>query len=186
MSIQTPERWVALLRAINVGKRLVKMDRLKAIFAEIGFSEVETFIASGNVIFSASPKPQAELESLIEGHLERALGFSVPTFLRRPAELRTIIDSQPYDPAELEQPGRMLYIDFMRSEPSEEAIERLLKLRSESDDLRVLGREVFWLAHRSMHESSVSHDRIERSLGMQGTMRNLNSVTRLLAKHHKI
>lgn len=186
MSSHAPERWVALLRAINVGKRLVKMDRLKAIFTEMGFSEVETFIASGNVIFSASAMPQAELEGLIEGHLEQALGFSVPSFLRRPAELRTVIDNQPYDPAELEQPGKMLYIDFMRSEPSPEAVARLLSFETETDKLKVLGREVFWLASRSMHESSISHDRIERALGLQGTMRNLNSVTRLVNKHHKV
>lgn len=188
MSSQVPERWVALLRAINVGNRLVKMDRLKTIFQEIGFSEVETFIASGNVIFShsASTTPRAELESQIETQLEQALGFSVPTFLRTPAELRAVIEGQPYTSAELEQPGHMLYIDFMRSEPSPDAIERLLQLRSEQDNLQVIGREVYWLASRSMHESKLSHDRIERALGLQGTMRNLNSVTRLVKKHHKI
>lgn len=186
MSNQSSQRWVALLRAINVGKRLVKMDRLKAIFQEMGFSDVETFIASGNVIFSTDSRPQAELEKLIEAHLEQALGFSVPTFLRRPAELRAVVDSQPYDPAIVAQPGHTLYIDFMRSVPSSEAIERLMQLRTEFDELQVLGREVYWLARRSMHESKVSHDRIERALDLQGTMRNISSVSKLLAKHHKI
>jgi|HigsolmetaAR206D_1030411.scaffolds.fasta_scaffold13342_2 uncharacterized protein (DUF1697 family) len=184
MNQESPQRWVALLRAINVGKRLVKMDRLRAIFQEIGFSDVATFIASGNVIFSSTPQARNELEKLIEEHLERALGFSVPTFLRSTAELRAVIDNQPYDPAELARPGHTLYIDFMRSEPSQEAIERLMGLRTEYDELSVIGREVYWLARRSMHESKVSHDRIERALGLQGTIRNLSSVSKLVAKHH--
>ena len=63
--------YIALLRAINVGGRTVKMDRLRDLFEQVGFSAVETFIASGNVIFAAAEQPTAEMEARIADESRR-------------------------------------------------------------------------------------------------------------------
>jgi uncharacterized protein (DUF1697 family) len=73
-------RYVAFLRAINVGGRTVTMERLRALFSDIGFSNVETFIASGNVIFDSKSAAPTTLEKDIERQLEASLGYSVATF----------------------------------------------------------------------------------------------------------
>jgi uncharacterized protein (DUF1697 family) len=86
-----PERYVALLRAINVGGHVVKMDRLRTVFEALRFGRVETFIASGNVLFDSGESDTAALEQMIETRLEKELGYEVTTFLRRPAELSTIV-----------------------------------------------------------------------------------------------
>ncbi len=83
-------RYIAFLRAINVGGRVVKMDQLKRLFEELPLSDVETYIASGNVIFTSAARTAAPLEAKIEAHLERRLGYAVPTFLRTPAELAAV------------------------------------------------------------------------------------------------
>ena len=68
-------RYIAFLRAINVGGHTVKMDRLRALFQELPLANVETFIASGNVLFDSDESDTRVLERMIEGHLRAALGW---------------------------------------------------------------------------------------------------------------
>jgi len=75
-------KYVAFLRAINVGGHTVKMDHLRGLFEALSFSNVETFIASGNVIFDTKSKDQQTLERKIEKHLRETLGYAVTTFDR--------------------------------------------------------------------------------------------------------
>jgi len=98
-------KYIAFLRAINVGGRIVKMDALRKIFSDMGFTSVETFIASGNVIFEASESDlqvmvgladMTALESWIEDHLHEALGYTVKTFVRTPASLEEIAGYRPF------------------------------------------------------------------------------------------
>ncbi len=79
---------IAFLRAINVGGHTVKMDHLCGLFEQMGFSGVETFIASGNVIFDAPVEAGRGLEEQIEAHLRQALGM--PTTLRNVTTVRKL------------------------------------------------------------------------------------------------
>ena len=83
-------RYIAFLRAINVGGHTVKMDRLREIFESLGFANVETFIASGNVVFETTALDTAALETRIAAALQAALGYEVATFIRTEAELARI------------------------------------------------------------------------------------------------
>ena len=76
------QRYVAFLRWMNLGKRRLPMSRLKALFEELGFQDVDTFIASGNVLFSSPVTDPGKLETRIAGHLESSLGYGVDTFVR--------------------------------------------------------------------------------------------------------
>jgi uncharacterized protein (DUF1697 family) len=89
----TPIRYLALLRAVNVGGRTVKMERLRALFAELGFADVQTYIQSGNVFFSCAMADRAKLTLKIERHLAKSLGFEVPVFIRTLEELDAIARS---------------------------------------------------------------------------------------------
>src|SRR5207249_2963529 len=88
-------KYVALLRAINVGGHTVKMDYLRTLFEAIGLSNVETFIASGNVIFDSGSKDTRALERKIEKHLQETLGYEVKTFVRGVAELAVVANYKP-------------------------------------------------------------------------------------------
>ena len=81
------DKYTVFLRAINVGRHTVKMDRLRELFKTMGFSNVETFIASGNIIFESTSKDATRLEKMIEKKLKDALGFEVATFIRSDSEL---------------------------------------------------------------------------------------------------
>lgn len=175
-------KYVAFLRAINVGGRVVKMDRLKGLFEELPISEVETFIASGNVIFTSAARAPATLEAKIEAHLERRLGYAVPTFLRTPAELAAAIRGRPFRDVALSAKGAALYVGFVSREPSAGVRETFLGMKCATDEFQIRGREVFWLSHKRMLESQYSGAQIEKALGMPATFRNITSLEKLAGK----
>jgi uncharacterized protein (DUF1697 family) len=176
-------RYVAFLRAINVGGRRVKMDHLRKLFEALGFFDVKTFIASGNVIFDSPAEDTRKLEQRIEDHLRESLGYEVATFVRTASELADISRHQPVDPSDLNAEGASLYIAFLQTPPSAVTEQKLMAFRSEVDDFRIHGREVYWLCRKKMSESSFSGALLERALGMPATMRNATTVRRLAAKY---
>ena len=118
-------RAVALLRGINVGGHRVAMADLRRHFEALGLAHVATFIASGNVIFDLPAGNPAALERRIEKHLEKALGFAVPTYIRTVDELREAVDAVPF-PKVLATDS--LYVNFLRTEPDEAARRAILAL----------------------------------------------------------
>lgn len=88
--------YVALLRGINVGGHTVKMERLRELFAELGFTDVRTYIQSGNVFFETSETDRHIVTSTIERHLREALGYNVPAFLRTIPELEQVVANDPF------------------------------------------------------------------------------------------
>lgn len=175
-------RYIAFLRAINVGGRTVKMDHLRALFVEMGFVHVDTFIASGNVIFDAATTDTAALEREIEAGLQSALGYRVDTFIRTPAELTVVAAMRPFSDADHAAP-HTLYVAFIGSTPDEAARARLLALANEVDALHVAGHELYWLRRDGVGESSLSGAAIEKALGRPATARNMRTVGRLVAKY---
>jgi uncharacterized protein (DUF1697 family) len=176
-------KYVAFLRAINVGGHTVKMDYLRLLFETLGFSNVETFIASGNVIFSSNTKSIKALEKKIEGCLQETLGYRVATFIRSTVELASIADYKAFNEAELNAEGNALYIGFLADRPSDEATQKLLAFVTEVDDFHLSGREVYWLCRKRIGESEFSGARLERSFGMQATFRNSTTVRKIAAKY---
>ena len=176
-------KYVAFLRAINVGGRVVKMDRLRSLFEELPLSDVETFIASGNVIFTAASHSPAALEARIEAHLVQSLGYAVPTFLRTPGELGAVARQKPFGDVALSAKGAAMYIGFVAQPPGAAVRKKFLGMKSATDEFQVRGREVYWLCHRRMMESLYSGAQIEKALGMLVTFRNRNTVEKLAANH---
>lgn len=172
------ERCVAFLRAINVGGHTVKMDRLRALFEELGLQNVETFIASGNVIFDAPSDNIPALEKQIEAHLLQALGYEVATFIRSGTELKALA-AYPAFPAEA---GAGLYIAFLSTMPAEDAQRKLQALQTPTDEFKFHGRELYWLCRTRSSDSAFSGAVLEKTIRMPATLRNITTVEKLAAK----
>ncbi len=170
-------RYVALLRAINVGGHTVKMDALRGLFSEVGLADVTTFIASGNVLFDADAAGAA-LERRIEAHLGQALGYEVVTFVRSAAELAAVAAHRPFSAAALEAAFGLMIV-FLKAPPPDAAVARLLAYRRDSDDFAVHGREVYWLRHTQQSETRFTAATLERALGGPATARNITTVRKL-------
>jgi len=176
-------KYVAFLRAINVGGHTVKMDHLRGLFEALGLANVETFIASGNVIFDAQKVKTLTLERKIETHLHDSLGYEVTTFIRSTAELAAISSYKPFASSELESDSNVIYVGFLAASPSEEAKTKLLELRNRFWDFHTNGRELYWLRRRLPDEVPFSGAPLEKILRMQITFRNVNTVRRLVSKY---
>jgi uncharacterized protein (DUF1697 family) len=176
-------RYVAFLRAVNVGGHIVKMDHLRQLFEALGFSNVETFIASGNVIFDSTSKNTKSLERKIEILLQESFGYRVTTFIRSTSELADIAKYKPFDDSELNADGNTLYILFATGELSTDCKKKLQTLKTDVDDFQTHDREVYWLSRKKISESKISGAQLERTIGMPATMRNANTVKRLAARY---
>ena len=171
-------RYVAFLRAINVGGRTVKMDRLRAIFEALEFDAVQTFIASGNVIFEA-PGTARAVERAIETALERSLGYQVRTFLRTPNELERAIAAGPFVD---ETPGG-LYVGFGARPFSLSAAARTKALETDVDRFAVIGRHVYWRGLNGLGQSKVTGASVERALSAPVTFRSITTVRKLAVRY---
>jgi len=176
-------KYVAFLRAINVGGHTVKMDYLRSLFEGAGFANVETFIASGNVIFDSKSRNTTSLEQKIEKHLRTILGYEVRTFIRATSELAEVADYEPFSKAELNATGNTLYVGFLAAEPSNEEKKKVLSLSGPTNEFAVHGREVYWLIRTSFSESAVSGALLEKTMGMPATFRSVNTVRRIAARY---
>jgi uncharacterized protein (DUF1697 family) len=175
-------RRVAFLRAINVGGHTVTMDRLRRLFEGLGFGAVETFIASGNVVFEAPPADRALLERRIAAALEKALGYEVATFVRTPGELAAVATFEAFPPAALAH-ARAHWVGFLSRPLGRAAAAKVMALRTEVDDFRVHGREVHWLCRFGQRDSEFSNAVLEKTIGAQATFRGSNTVRKMAAKY---
>jgi uncharacterized protein (DUF1697 family) len=179
---QPATRYVAFLRAINVGGRTVKMDELRRLFEEIGLAKVETFIASGNVIFESSDD-EATLERRISDHLHASLGYQAEAFVRSTAELAKIAACEPFSESEYTDSGATLHIGFLAAPLPPASRKAVVALKSDVDDFHVDGRELYWLIRGKMMDSKVGGPLLNKTLGAPTTIRNANTIRRLVAKY---
>ena len=184
------ERSVAFLRGINLGGRRVTNERLAEVVAQAGVSDVATFLASGNVIFSHVDVPAATLEERIEAALEEGLGYEVGTLVRSFEELRDVAgfartalaEAKGSDPDPSGGPWKA-HVMFLRTPLTPSQHTALSDLETTVDRFPGRGREALWIRRGGMTDSQVKGPDIERALdrGLNST-RTLNTVSRILKK----
>ncbi len=173
-------RYVALLRAINVGGRNVKMDVLRDVFVQLGYHAVDTHLASGNVLFDSNANSLLAVRSRIEMALERKLGFEVASILRLQGELVHVAARLD---ALQSKPGVVAANVGFFAEPPGIVGERALKaFHSDIDDFELDGRELYWSCARKQSESGFDSGKLERILKIPVTFRGANTVVQLAAK----
>ena len=173
-------RYIAFLRGINLGNRRIKMDVLRDLFEDMKFTDLATFIASGNVLFSSKITDDAKLAQKIADHLQGALGYSVDTFVRTHAEVAAIAALRPFPKADLENAANTVHVGFLAEPLSAAPARGLVACRTDVDELQVAGREYYWLCRIKSHESTVWASRTLRALKLpSSSMRNLTTIRKL-------
>lgn len=171
-------RHIVLLRAVNVGGRWVKMQRLREVLTAAGFDDVQTHIQSGNVCLGSAMRSAPKVASTLEELLEAEFGFAIPCLVRSPVQLRAIAEyadglADPLDGATLRR-----YVTFFREPlPPERAVE-LSKWTEPAERLHPSGSELYWWLGKSTHEAKVSNAVLERG-GLVATTRDLKVVRTL-------
>jgi uncharacterized protein (DUF1697 family) len=160
------------------------MSQLKALFQDMGFVDVATFIASGNILFSTTTTDVQKLESRIARRLASALGYDVDTFVRTAEEVSEIGRSKLF--SEDGKAGVTIHVGFMQQELPKEIAKKLVAIATEHDEFLVVGREYYWLCRIRTPESEVWKLPALKALKLPtATLRNLSSIRKLTAKHLK-
>lgn len=177
-------RYVALLGGINVGGHRVKMIELRASFEALGFQNVATFIASGNVLFDADSTDAPGLAAQIEHRLAQQLGYKVPAFLRSLEELQRVATYQPFPSITIEAGVDTLSILFFAAPLPAELHAPLRSFRTAMDEFQIHQREIYWLCRGKTSASLVNWSLMSKQVALPGvTVRNATTIRKLVAKH---
>lgn len=171
-------KYIAFLRAINVGGRMVKMDALKEYLAMPGIKNITTYIQSGNLAFDATEKDKQVLEKKIEAKLLKALGYEVKTFIITIPELELVVKQTPFPnhPEDMAQ-----HVSFLSEVPKEELAQQLLSLQTESEQFRFIGSVAYILVKKGAYgETKFSNTFLEKKLKLHATTRNWATVNKML------
>jgi uncharacterized protein (DUF1697 family) len=167
---------------VNVGGRVVKMDELRRLFEAAGLDDAETFIASGNVVFSTKVTSTAAVEQRVEAALAKALGYEVPTFIRTTAEVAEAAARTPFSEKDVAASGA--YMAAMLKRPLDAAGKKgLAALTSAADQFIAHGSVVYWLSTLRQSETKLTLVKFERAVGCPATMRSMTSLSKLAARH---
>jgi len=159
--------FVALLRAVNVGGRQLKMDELKRIAGELGLENPRTFIASGNLLF-ASDKGEAVLKRELEAAIADHMGKPVGVMIRTAAEMAQAAQANPF----ADQPGNRVVAIFLDEVPAKDALD---PAKNVADEVMALGRREIYVHYPSGQGES----KLRIPAAVSGTARNMNSVAKL-------
>ena len=161
--------YIALLRAVNVGRTgKLPMADLKDLCVELGFTRIDTYIASGNVVFDCDLPPQ-----VVQAKLEKALrvyaGKAIGVFVRTAAEMRTVLRKNPFPDKE----PRLTYSFFLNEKPDSGALDAVRGL--DGEEMRLGQREIYVHYPKGMGQS-----KLRIPTAALGTARNLNTVAKLV------
>jgi uncharacterized protein (DUF1697 family) len=166
---------IAFLRAINLGKnRRLPMAQLQECLTAAGFSDVETYLATGNVRLSTSKRSRTVVEKEVESVLRDTTGFEVPTIVLSPTELsRVYADALAADVS-----AQRRYVTFLKDEPPADLAAELDAWEAPGEGAKVLGRAVYWWIDHPNADAKMSNAKVEKRLGT-ATTRDLKVVTTL-------
>lgn len=175
-------KYIAFLRAINVGGHTVKMDHLKKLFEKMGFENVQTFIASGNVVFDTKSKSVTLIKKKIETELNKQLGYEVATFIRTTKELKDIFSYKPFKESELNKVNNTLYVGFLDFAPSKENQNKVFSMQDAANEFHFHKTELYWLCRKNFSDSGIDGKKLEKALGMSTTLRNSTTIRKMTDK----
>ncbi len=176
-------RYIALLRGINIGKSgRIRMDALKQVFESVGFSNVETYIQSGNVMFD-STLPEKAVRETIEHAMREIAQINTIAVLRTEAELSRLIERCPFSAEEQEEAQRInpesvsLYVCLLPQPPLQEVHDKLYTAPQNGDSFSIIGRDIYLLLQQSLRQSKLAI-RVQKAFP-DATVRNWNTLSKL-------
>jgi uncharacterized protein (DUF1697 family) len=170
--------YVAMLRGINVsGRNKLSMEALRGMVTAAGGRDVQTYIQSGNAVFTSGKSPSV-LAQALESSLESTLGNKVPVLVRTKEELEAVTRSNPF--VKRGEDVKTLHVTFMGARPGADAVAAVSGKRSDADELRVIGREVYLHCPDGYGTTKLTNAFFEKKLGSEATTRNWTTVTKLV------
>ncbi|HKW89969.1 MAG TPA: DUF1697 domain-containing protein [Candidatus Acidoferrales bacterium] len=173
--------YTALLRGINVGgNKIIKMEELRLLCGTLGLVGAQTLLQSGNVVFRSAEKDRVKLTGRLEGGIQKKFGFDVRIVVRTAADLRRVIDENPFKASKMPNLG-LLQVMFLDAKPEARAFVDLRSSYKGPEEMHLVGEELYIYYCNGAGKSKLTNDLIQRKLQVTGTARNWNTVQKLLA-----
>lgn len=171
--------YIALLRAINVGgHNLIKMDALRKSFEALGLKSVQTYVQSGNVVFSAPKQSEVALSGKLQAKILRDFGLSVVVIVRSAEDINQVVKKNPF----LKEKGIdiiRLHVAFLSGPPEKAALKALEAFPADSDRFRLSGKEIYLHYPNGSGKAKLANNVLEKVLSVSATTRNWNTVNTL-------
>jgi uncharacterized protein (DUF1697 family) len=175
-------QYAAFLRGVNLGPhRRVSGADLRAAFESMGFGDVGTFRASGNVVFGGASGSAAKLKARVETGLLEATGMEIVVFLRSADELRSIAAHEPFPPKLVAASKGKLQVSILERKPTAAVRKKVLAHATEDDLLAFGERELYWLPSGGILDTELDLKTIEKLIGPT-TRRTKGTMEQLAAK----
>lgn len=177
-------KYLALLRGINVsGHNMIKMDALKKMLENMGFQNVETYIQSGNVFFESEEENAAGIGFKIKQEISKVFGYDVPVIMVSKTDLELCFKNNPYL-KEKECDVKKLYVAFISKELSPLAINDLKISNFKPDEAAIDSNRIYIKYAIGAGKTNLDQKYIEKKLNVVATIRNWNTVTKLLEMYN--
>lgn len=173
-------KWAAMLRGINLGKRQLKSAELKAVVEGMGFTEVKTILASGNVVFEAGDAKPEAVERGLHAALEKSTGLKSEVFVRNRAEIDAVVKANPFPEETRERPS-FVVVSFHRKPVDETAVAKLGESHGGPERMVAVGRELFVDFPEGQARSELHKAMAKAKLDPINTGRNWNTVCKIQA-----
>ncbi len=172
-------KWISILRGINVGgKRVMKMTDLKNLYYKLDFTDINTFIQSGNVTFYSEIKNSLEVKRKIEEGILSKFGFEVMSIVFEEYYLKNIMENIPFK----NEDTKKQYFSFLENEPSKELIAKFIADTDSSNEIAIGDKVVYVFCTDGYSKTKFNNNFIEKKLGVNTTTRNYNTVSRMILK----
>jgi len=176
---------IALLRGINVvGRNMLAMSDLRALFESLGLTDVRSLLQSGNLVFRCERHQCDGLERLLHEVTAKRLGVSVEFFVRSPAEWDTIVARNPFPNEATRDPGHLLVI-FHKESLKPDRVKALTAGIQGRERISAVGKHLYAVYPDGVGRSKLTTALIERHLGCCGTARNWNTIMKLHKLAHE-
>ena len=177
---------ICMLRGVNVGAHnRVKMDDLKKLCTSLKLCNPQTYVQSGNIIFTTDERDLDKLRQKLEIAIHKKFGFRSDVILPRTKDLREVVAQNPFAKRKDIHPGKLL-VTFFNGDPGEAARKQARAIKCDPEELFVEGREAYIYFPNGAGRSKLNWALIPKTLKVQGTARNWNSVTKMLAIAEKM
>lgn len=171
------QTYVSILRGINVsGQKKIKMVDLRAMYESLGFSNIVSYIQSGNVAFQSPLQDQRSLAQQIEAAILDHFTFEVPVIVLNQTELENTLTNNPFS----EEKQSRSYVTFLAEEPEYGRVEKVKALDYAPEEWVLAGKIIYFYSPSGYGRAKMSNNFFEQKLKVRATTRNWKTVHKLL------
>jgi len=169
-------KFIALLRGINVaGQKKIKMEDLRNQLEKLDYTNIKTYIQSGNIVFDCKNMDTKTIETQIKTLIKEHFGYDVPTLVRLGTEINDIISNNPYQDVN----HKSLYVTLLDSIPFKENIDLLESYNYDGEEYKILGKNIYFYVPKGYGKAKMDNNFFEKKLKTSATTRNWNTINKL-------